>query len=452
MIDIEDRVKATLCSFLAQSRAEELVLLFSGGRDSTVLLELLVVIRDELSFRLRAAHIDHGLNSDSNAQAKECARLAREKDVDLKVYEVDMKPPKGQSVEEWARNERYKIIRRDINSKSLVLTAHHFNDHVETVIQRVIQGAGPYGLRGIVPLRKLDPGHIGRPLLKVSRDEITSYARERELVWYEDPMNYELRYERTRIRNFVIPSLKSLSEKVESRLEKLSKIQTELCDILDHTADFYLAEEHFLPKKLSVKSLSSNKGLLRPYILRKALTDSGFPVPREKKLEAIINQMLEAKVDANPIIKIGAHELRRYDGYIYMIGSPQENLVRDETFEWDPMESFRLPWGSLSIGETAAFGINEQFFEDRKFTIKFRQGGERFWPSNRDKSNELKKLFQEWKVPPWERALIPLIYYDDELVAVAGQGIARKFVRKFGLGKPCLGFLWNNSIYNSRAL
>jgi len=181
-----------------------------------VLLELLVVIRDELGFSLRAVHIDHRLNSDSNAQAEKCARLAKVKDVNLKVYALETGPVKGQSVEEWARNERYRIIRRDINSKSLVLTAHHYNDHVETVVQRVTQGAGPYGLRGIVPLRKLDPGYIGRPLLKVSRDEITSFAIERKLVWYEDPMNYEMRYERTRIRNFLIPSLKSFS--AESRV------------------------------------------------------------------------------------------------------------------------------------------------------------------------------------------------------------------------------------------
>lgn len=448
MSAIQHSVKATLSTFLAESKARELVLLFSGGRDSTVLLELLVGIRDELSFGLRAVHIDHRLNSNSNAQAEECVRTAKVKGVNLKVYEVDTEPPKGQSIEEWARNERYRIICRDINSKSLVLTAHHLNDHVETVLQRVIQGAGPYGLRGIVPLRKLEPGYLGRPLLKISRDEITSFAVERKLVWYEDPMNYEARYERTRIRNFVIPSLKSFSEGVESRLEKLSKIQTELCDVLDHMADFYLAEERFLPKKLSVKALSGSKSIMRPYILRKALIDSGFPVPREKKLEAIIYQMLEAKVDASPRIKIGTHELRRYDGYIYLIGGPQENLVHKETFEWDPRESFRLPWGCLSIGETAEFGISECFFEDRKFTIKFRRGGERFCPSNRAKSNELKKLFQEWRVPPWERDLTPLIYYNDELVAVAGLGVSREFVREFGSSKRCLGFLWNNSIYD----
>ena len=448
MSDIHHRVKTALSTFLAQSRAGELVLLFSGGRDSTVLLELLVEIRDELGFSLRAVHIDHRLNSDSNAQAEKCARLAKVKDVNLKVYALETGPVQGQSVEEWARNERYRIIRRDINSKSLVLTAHHYNDHVETVVQRVTQGAGPYGLRGIVPLRKLDPGYIGRPLLKVSRDEITSFAIERKLVWYEDPMNYELRYERTRIRNFVVPGLKSFSTRVESRLEKLSKIQTELCEILDHIADSCLAEERFLPKRFSVKALSSSKDILRPYILRKALTDSGFPVPREKKLEAIISQMMGAKADANPRIKIGTHELGRYDGYIYLIGSPQENLVNNETFEWDPIEPFRLPWGCLSVGETAEFGISERFFEDRKFTIKFRRGGERFWPNNRNKSNELKKLFQEWRVPPWERGLTPLIYYGDELIAVADLGISRKFGRKFGSGQRCLGFLWNNSIYN----
>ena len=92
-------------------------------------------------------------------------------------------------------------------------------------------------------------------------------------------------------------------------------------------ADFYLAKELFLPKKLSVKSLSTNKRILRPYIFRKALTDSVFPVPREKKLEAIIQQMLEAKVDANPRIKIGTRELRRYDGYIYLIRKSELNKI-----------------------------------------------------------------------------------------------------------------------------
>ena len=100
------------------------------------------------------------------------------------------------------------------------------------------------------------------------------------------------------------------------------------------------------------------------------------------------------------------------------------------------------------VNRAKAPQISERFFEDRKFTIKFRRGGERFWPSNRDKSNKLKKLFQEWRVPPWERGLTPLIYYGDELVAVAGLGISRKFAKKFGSGQRYLGFLWNNSIYN----
>ena len=102
----------------------------------------------------------------------------------------------------------------------------------------------------------------------------------------------------------------------------------------------------------------------------------------------------------------------------------------------------------LSIGEVVEFGVSERFFEDRKFTIKFRRGGERFWPSNRDKSNELKKIIPGMEVPPWERGLTPLIYYDDELVAVAGLGVSRKFAKKFGSGQRYLGFLWNNSIYN----
>ena len=110
MSDIHHRVKTALSTFLARSRAGELVLLFSGGRDSTVLLELLVEIRDELGFSLRAVHIDHRLHSDSNGQAEKCARLAKAKDVNLKVYALDTGPVKGQSVEEWARMSAIELF------------------------------------------------------------------------------------------------------------------------------------------------------------------------------------------------------------------------------------------------------------------------------------------------------------------------------------------------------
>ena len=174
MTSLAQTVKAAVSRFLDKSLAEEIVILYSGGRDSTVLLEILSNIKCHLDVAVRAVHINYNLTPGSAEQADRCELFAKKKNVDLRVHNVLQVPPKGQSIEEWARNIRYDIAGQSSCYRSLVITGHHLNDQTETVIQRFLTGAGPYGLRGIVPLRRLGSGFLGRPLLTISRQEITT--------------------------------------------------------------------------------------------------------------------------------------------------------------------------------------------------------------------------------------------------------------------------------------
>jgi len=441
-------VKESLADLKSRSGAEDIIVLFSGGRDSTVLLEIVSHLKADLGIAVRAVHIDHGLTKESQNNSRQCELFARLRKIPIVVHRLAESPSPGDSVEEWARRQRYGYISQIIGSRTLALTAHHLNDQVETIIQRFVAGSGPHGLRGIMPIKRLGPGYLGRPLLTVQRKEITAFAKSRNLVWFDDPMNEILRYERNRIRKKVVPQLESVSKGLTARLVKLSQIQAEVAEILDSIADSKLLAEKDFRSGLSVELLKQSDLLIRPFVLKRALLKAGVPVPREKKIKVILEQMLEARIDSRPLVKIGNYDLRRYDGRIYIMKSFEKKNIEKKVYEWDGLGQLKLPWGGLSATRSRGPGISEEFIRGKGLIIKFRQGGERFQPSDRNKSTELKKLFQEWRIPPWERPLIPLIHIGDELVAVGSKAIGKSFQTE-GRELETINFTWDLFIYNT---
>ena len=121
----------------------------------------------------------------------------------------------------------------------------------------------------------------------------------------------------------------------------------------------------------------------------------------------------------------------------------------EKEHRWDGFGQLKLPWGILGTTRGRGPGISEGFIKGKALVIKFRRGGERFQPSDRDRSTELKKLFQEWRIPPWERSLIPLIHIDDELVAVGSRAVGKNF-RTEGHGCETINFTWDLFIYHTK--
>jgi tRNA(Ile)-lysidine synthase len=145
-----------------------------------------------------------------------------------------------------------------------------------------------------------------------------------------------------------------------------------------------------------------------------------------------IDILLKSRVDASPRVNWGDIQLRRYRDYIYVLNRVEnEKNFEAELISWKLGQTILLPTlDQLTTKQVLGAGLNDSLLKERQVDVTFRQGGERFYASNRQGSHPLKKLFQEWGIPPWQRNKIPLIYYQKKLIAVAGYDIDPHFAAK----------------------
>jgi tRNA(Ile)-lysidine synthase len=189
---------------------ETLVLGLSGGADSVALLDALNQLSARGAFDLVAAHLDHGLREGSAADAAFCAELCRRLDVPLRVARSDVRArarAERGGLEQAARRARYEFLREVLAERGpgVIAVAHTRDDQAETVLLRLLRGAGRRGLGGMRPLS----GDLLRPLLAASRQQVLAHLASRGLDWREDPTNADHAILRNRVRHELLPYLEA---------------------------------------------------------------------------------------------------------------------------------------------------------------------------------------------------------------------------------------------------
>ncbi len=193
----------------------------SGGADSVALLAALAALRGAGALAaLFACHVDHQLRPGSGADGDACAVLCAALEVPLARAPVTV--PRGENVQQAARRERYRALRTAAAGAgaSRVATGHTRGDQAETVLLRLLRGAGARGLSGI-PARR---GALVRPLIDLTRAEIVAYLGRRGLGWREDPTNATPRYARNRVRAELLPLIEALAPGAEARLARTADL------------------------------------------------------------------------------------------------------------------------------------------------------------------------------------------------------------------------------------
>jgi tRNA(Ile)-lysidine synthase len=212
---IAERVEKYMIHDLLVEDGESILVGVSGGVDSVVLLDILHVLSFEHGFSLSVAHVNHGLRgADAKRDEKFVRSLAQKYDVPCHSTQVQVKEfAKKHSLSEEvaARELRYKFFRQTASTirANSCATAHTADDAAETLLMNLFRGTGLSGLAGIPPRRPLvKKTQLIRPLLQLSKEEIISYAQERELEWFEDETNTLTTYTRNKVRHEVLPRLK----------------------------------------------------------------------------------------------------------------------------------------------------------------------------------------------------------------------------------------------------
>ena len=245
-----EREKLLLPQELAGLPLDTPVLLaLSGGADSRFLLDVLAEASRRHGFPLLLAHVDHGIRGEeAKRDSAFCRALAEQYGLELCLLEEDvpgLSVESGRGLEEEARRVRYAYFAELMQRRGIPLlaTAHHADDHLETLLFRMARGSGLRGLCGIAPVRPFSVGFLTRPLLSLARAEILRCCEERGLAYVFDSTNGDTAYARNRIRHEVVPVLGSLFEDPQGRAVRMSRALREDEDFLWQTAKEVLDRE-----------------------------------------------------------------------------------------------------------------------------------------------------------------------------------------------------------------
>lgn len=393
------------------NQAKRLWIAYSGGLDSTLLLNLVAELVP--SKKVVALHINHGLHADANSWAltceHECARLG----IDFQGLKIKL--DLAANIEANARDKRYAIFADKVGAGELLLTAHHANDQAETVLFRMMRGAGIKGLGGMPDKRSIGQGQLLRPLLKYSREQLREFALERGLNWIEDPSNQDIHLRRNFIRHRIIPELQQYWPAAVDKINQSAVAMHQADELLGRYAEDLLARCDLRPEafggSLSLQSFNHLDEPQRQLVLRHLLSTRNVH-PDSSRLDETLRQL--AEVDSESRVTDSYHqvELQVYQFRLYLL-DPLTDVNHSMVLQWDANAELNIP--NVGLLEASA-GLAEK----GSYEIRFRRGGERLRPVGRNHAQSLKNLLQEHQVPPWLRERIPLIYQGDELIAVAG--------------------------------
>ena len=415
---------------------------YSGGVDSHVLLHLLANI-PQLKHKITAVYVHHGLQSCADDWAEHCQQVAKALAVNFRVIRVNAQADQGQSPEEAARNARYQAFKDILTINDVLLFAQHRNDQLETVLLQLFRGAGLKGLSGMPAAREFSKGMLLRPFLDVNQDSITQYARQNNLQWIEDPSNQDTRFERNYLRQKIIPLLEQRWPGIDTAVSRVAGHCAQAQTALSASAQVKL---HLLydPNQqcLSISRLLTHDDLTQQWIIREWMHLLGVRMPTQKVLTAILQDVLSARQGANPVVRHDGYNIQRYRDGLYLVPE-KKNPDLNQVINWvDHKESLSLPDNSKLVPRDAQQGIAMNVWQQGSIQVKYRQGGEKIALANRAGRHSLKKLYQEAGIALWQRNVIPLVYINGELAAVAGYWVSADF---YVQNEVCINLLWQQT-------
>lgn len=403
---------------LARSPAtRRLVVGFSGGLDSTVLLHLLHGLAARFDYQLLAVHVHHGLSPNADAWTEHVSTVCRQWQLPLEVHQVRV--ARDGSLEAAARAARHDAFAKSLVAGDALLLAQHEDDQAETLLFRLMRGAGVTGLGAMheagrfeMPDELMIP--LWRPLLTVSRASLLAYAQMHDLTWVEDESNRDDRHARNFLRNRIIPRLHEHWPAATSTLAATARRLQEADALLQEMAAGLAETCMDGDRRLIIPSVLALSPAHQRLLLRYWLQMKDFLLPDESMLERIRHEVMMAREDASPCLRWRGCEIRRYRQHLYAM-PPQPEYPGVWQVAWSPFAPLLLPDGRmLSADMPAGLSLPDCH-------VGFRRGGETL--RGNGVTHDLKKLLQESGIPYWERQRLPLVFSGEELMAVVGTSL-----------------------------
>lgn len=484
--------------YIAQYK--KFLLSYSGGIDSTVLLDILTTLRNinnanfdlmQYPLTLRVAHVHHSLHRHADMWVDHCQQQCTIRNVPFQVIYIKnfchMYHQPQCNIEAAARYLRYNKLYDLLNIKEVLVTAHHMNDQVETFFLALKRGSGPHGLSGMnIDTNYHQKYRILRPLLKSSRVQLEKHAVNNKLHWIEDDTNNNTAFDRNFFRVKILPVLYDRWPsfgKVVTRTAELCKNQENLLNelLLESLNQLMDVEDNslcFVPLlKFSV--------IKRQALLRLWISNFSVNMPSYQFIQRIWKEVVLSKCDATPILRLDQYLCRRFRKKLYIIPISMMIPLNTIILHWINLyDAIILPYNlGLLIFQSLIYdkkflenklmssahitSISNIFFNffnkfgkvltscivrsprcDEKISIHFGSVDGLLYIVNRHRGRKLKKIWQELGIPPWLRSRIPLLFYDHILIAAIGVFVTKQGVHNtMDNSIPCQIFWMQDAFY-----
>lgn len=432
---MEYKIHRTIEKYHLTKPSDKVVIACSGGPDSMALLNILNNLKESLGITLHVMHLNHlsrGAESEKDAEfvSKFCKKLALP--FTLYTFNVPLYARRQKiSFEEAGRKVRLHYYKKALKETgaSVAATAHTLDDHVETILMRILQGTGPSGIRGILPARR----HLISPLINITKKEIIEYLMENKIDFQVDESNLSAAYVRNKIRHVLLPLIeKEFNPNIRQNLARMAQWWQEeeeywdkkvkeasmIAAIIGKSAQIKISEFNLLEKPLKKRllryALQAVKGNLEDItfshlssLLELAEKESGSKIALPGRISAgvefenliIKRSMAKTKLPEVPLAIPGVVEI------------PSWNLkIISEIIKYPPMD-----WTSDSL---------HAYIDRNKIkgslTLRARKPGDIIMPLGMEGRKKIKEILMEYRIPASQRESVPIICDEEKILWVAG--------------------------------
>ncbi|WP_127169041.1 tRNA lysidine(34) synthetase TilS [Xanthomonas sp. BRIP62415] len=384
---------------------------YSGGMDSSVLLHLLATTSRYRQMGVRAVHVHHGLHADADAWAAHCQRQCDALQVPLQIARVQVARDSGLGLEAAARHARHAAFAEALAPGEWLALAHHRDDQAETFLLRALRASGPDGLAAMRAQRPFADGMLWRPLLEHARAAVLAYALAQGLRWIEDPSNADARHDRNFLRTQLMPVLQQRWPQAAEALARSARLSADASDLLLQEDSAQLPGLLTTTGALDLRILRAQPAARRPRLLRAWVAAAQAPPLPAHGVAALEQEIDDDAPDRQACFAWQQVQVRRWRQCLYLL-HPHAAWPASWQACWDGASPLPLPDGAcLQLHGSAGLRFAQPLL------VRARQGGERIVLPQRAHSHRLKHLLQALDLPPWQRARLPILWADGQVLA-----------------------------------
>ncbi len=407
---------------------------FSGGADSVLLLIFFRKLQKEQNFKLKAIHINHMIRgTDADSDEEFSREFCEALEIDFESYRIDVPKiscERKRGLEEVARDVRYEAFNEHIDKSSnlgSIAIAHNATDNAETLIFNLMRGSGLKGLCGISPTRD----NIFRPLIFIPKSDITQLLTDAKIPFVTDKTNFSVEYTRNYIRHEILPRLCKLSPSPEKAISRVIKNLSADAEYLSNTAKEFILS-HSDDGKISVHDLSALSPAILSRVVSIMIQSQTNAMPEQVHIEKIIGLISKNnsfRVDLPGGVSFFSDKFTAYVDAT----KPREHLTMDEiVLNYGFNEIPELGIGiAVSNDKNTDFSSNVYNFSIQadlysaiifgKLCVRTRKAGDAYFYGGIRR--RVKKLFCDRKIRETERDRIPIICDDSGIIWIPGFGV-----------------------------